>query len=226
MNNKIISEFSNSLTNPPFLIQIAKDHKWEQTWNIDPLTPPTNKEIQMYLNNSPYEAVMAECLFKDEEGNTVVFGIVHNKKLKTDETEFIKQIVLLASQYSSFNSFIENVEAKIVGRENMLYQGLPDMVRIGVFNNWFSVGVILAWEKRLQPIISKEKLNVLIDTKPEVKNTHLNFQGISFIFHSNELGLYHWIKPQCGKKINNIYTLDTNRVYSLFTQLLGFKITK
>ena len=98
------------------------------------------------------------------------------------------------------------------------------MVRIGIVNYWFSVGIVLIWERGNPKTLNLNDLGKYLATKPEVNETQLNYQGVSFIYKDNEFDLYHWIKPQCGIKSNGNFVVDKNKVLSLFKTWFNFNI--
>lgn len=225
MNTEQIAKF---IITKPYLIQIAKDDIWEKTWNIDLLlTIPSRTEITKYLNETPYKSIAVEALFKGEDGVFILGLIFNNNLLISNAEDFLDLFIKETYKYRSFVDFINRLESAYIGSKYFFIDD-PDLIRIGVVNHWFSVGPCLIWQNGWIKNISNEILEQLVQKKPEVIETKLNYQCMSFVFNLDELapGLCYWIKSPCSKNINGIWTLDREMILKYLKEWMGFKLSK
>ncbi len=221
-------KIAKNITKPLYLLQIAKDDVWEETWNID-LTEskPTDQRIDEYLNKREFKNVAIELCFKESKEKVYILGLVFNEGLlaKTPK-EFLQIIVNEAFVYKDFNSLIANLDQKLIGKKYLLEE-TPDLIRIGIINHWFSVGPCLIWQKGEKKEISRQLLEEKLKTKPEVIKTNLNYQGLSFIFNSknDSPGFRHWIKSPCSKYENGFWQLDQDIILHYLRDWQDFKST-
>lgn len=217
----------NIIDNKPFLIQVAKDEVWENTWSIDLSKKiPSRETIIEYLSQSHFKNIAVEALFVDGNNNVFVLGLLFNYHLLAKTSlKFLQVFIEEASKFKSFTSFIQSLDKQLIGR-NYLLQGDPDLIRIGVVNHWFSVGPCLLWEKGEPKEIALGKLEEKLQLKPDVVETTLNYQGMSFIFNYEEKtpGLCHWVKSPCSKKVDGIWKLDKKMILRFLKDWQEFKI--
>lgn len=222
----MIAEVSKSIKNPPSLIQFAKNDVWEQTWNIDPsVHVPTPNEIRTYLAESAFDKFALEIVFPDLEG-IFVLGLVFNNSLKANTPQvFAEEIIKATTQYTDFASFVSELNNSIVGFDYIL-KNPPDLIRIGIFNHWFSTGPIDLWKKEMGTDFSIDKIGTALATRPEIASTTLNFQGMSFITNpaNQPPGLRHWIKSPCSVKNGDNWDVDPEIVAKYLKLWMGFNL--
>lgn len=223
MNTTQVAQY---ITSRPFLLQIAKDEIWEKTWNIDlSKAIPRKEDIKQYLDKPPYKNVAIEALFKSNDGVCILGLIFNNHLLTTNVEDFLNIFVRESLNFTNFENFIRNLDKSYVGRKYLL-NGEPDLIRIGVVNHWFSVGPCLIWKKGEAKDISQDILSEKLLKHPNVAETKLNYQGMSFVFNINESkpGLCHWIKSPCSRYNNGLWTLNCNMVIKYLTEWQGFEL--
>lgn len=207
------------------MVQIAKDHKWEETWDIDPKGAISNDAIRTYLDAQPYESVAVELLFADTKETATILGVVYNNKFKVpDELAFIEAMIRVAKDYTTIERCIDTLEDIFFGERGILLVGDPDLIRIGIVNHWFSVGPCCIWEKGQPRVMSYEVLDTDLASHPRVSKSSLNYQGISFLYNVNSFNAYHWINVACGVPSHNEYIVDQDRVIALLKDLYHFKV--
>lgn len=216
---------SNFIKSKPILIQVAKDGVWENTWNIDlSKSVPEEVEIEQYLKRSVYKDVAVEVVFQEAPDVFYILGMTFNSHLKTrTANDFLQVFINEVINYSDFKDFVDHLDQRIVGQEFLL-TGIPDLIRIGIVNHWFSVGPCLVWQKNWPKEMSRHKLEQRLETKPEVIETDLNYQGMSFIFNieGKQPGLCHWIKSPCSKRDNGVWKLDRQLILDYLHSWQGF----
>jgi hypothetical protein len=219
-----LSLISGTIAGKPYVAQIAKDNRWEDCWiiNLDK-NVPGKTELSDYLGKSPFSSLAIELLFKNTRNQTTIFGVIHNASLnKKAPLDFLSAILELSLGAPSFSALISQLEKEVIGRRYLLFASSPDLIRIGVVNHWFSIGPIDIWKAPSPPQLSREELLSLLGKKPEVDSSARNYQGVSFIYNTNPLGLYYWIKPQCGSPEGRIWRVDTEIVLEYLTRIFGF----
>lgn len=207
----MIDRVAKNIKSKPRTIQVAKDGKWEQAWIIEiSQGSPSRTDIQGYLNREVYKDVSIEVVFDEPQGQHFILGLTYNDHLhvKTAE-EFLGVFTDACIRYVSFQSFIEKLNRQVVERDGLL-AGSPDLIRIGIVNHWFTVGPCLVWQKGWPKEMSTAQLDQRLQTKPEVIETILNYQGMSFIFNikGDAPGLCHWMKSPCSVKEGDLWRLD------------------
>ena len=137
--------------------------------------------------------------------------------------EFLKIFMTLVVNYQNFDTFVRNLNLEIVGHQFLL-TGTPDLIRIGIVNHWFSVGPVLLWQRDLPKEMSLQKLEERLRTKPEVIETNLNYQGMSFIFNLKDKGSgpCHWMKSPCSKNENKVWRIDRQMILKYLHDWQGF----
>ena len=207
----MIEKVAKYIKSRPRTIQVAKDGKWEQSWIIElSQGSPSRMDIQDYMNRGAYKDVAVEVVFDEPQGQHFILGLTYNDYLhvKTAE-EFLGVFIDASIHYDTFQSFIVKLNHQIIG-QNVLFAGSPDLIRIGIVNHWFTVGPCLVWQKGWPKEMSKMQLDQRLATKPEVIETKLNYQGMSFIFNikGDAPGLCHWMKSPCSMKEGDLWRLD------------------
>lgn len=223
----MVSKVAKYITQKPFLIQVAKDNVWEDTWNIEPyIKTPDAKEIVEYLTSKPFETIAIEALFRDAEDKVYILGLVFNDHLKIKSPEqFINCFVSAVSHFRDFKTFIGDLDNSLVGQKYLLEEEL-ELVRIGIVNHWFSVGPCDIWKEGESMEMSINKLKERLQTKTEVIRTNLNYQGMAFLFNleEKEPGLRHWVKSPCSKKVGEYWELDNELILKYLREWQGYKI--
>ncbi len=210
----------------PYLVQIAKDHKWENTWDIDLSSDLPNADKFIEYTKGSYDNVAIEILFKNSEGMKNILGFVFSDKLKIKtEAEFLEIITRIASNKSGFEDLVGELNKTLLHKDEFLFKGMPDMIRVGVVNHWFSVGPCLIWEKDSSTVIPKEELLDKLQQNQGLFKSRLNYQGISFIFNRNEFDFYYWIKPSCFKKKGEYFVVDINKIIKLMQNMFRFEFS-
>ncbi|MEK7127624.1 MAG: hypothetical protein AAB838_02780, partial [Patescibacteria group bacterium] len=154
-----------------------------------------------------------EIVFPDPEG-IFVLGLVFNGSLKANTPQIFAESILNAvNQYSNFTDFISQLNSSVVGFEYIL-KNQPDLIRIGIFNHWFSTGPIDLWKKDMGVDFSMDKIKEILASRPEIASTNLNFQGMSFITNPTNQppGIRHWIKSPCSTKSENNWEVNPEMV--------------
>jgi len=219
----MIQQISKYISSPPFAIQIAKDGNWEACWQIDlKVHIPREQEIDKFLLDSEFQSLAAELIFPDQ----FIWGMTFRKGLKVSSPKgFIVLLLQLALSFEDFEAFCHDVEDHILGFPG-LFEGDPDLIRIGVVNHWFSLGPILIWEKGSNRELVMSELETKLNTKPEVATTKLNYQGLSFIYATQDARLpYHWIKSPCARQNENFWKVDPEKVATFMKEWLDFSIS-
>jgi hypothetical protein len=223
----MISQISEEIKQKPFLLQIAKDDIWENVWSIDLSKGfPNRKEINKYLDKNKFKTIALEIIFKNSKNNLFVLGLVFNSFLKTKTpTDFLEKIINEINNFSNFQNFIFKLNQVLLGQKYILC-GTPDLIRLGIFNHWFSVGPMLLWKKGWEKQINDKFFEERFSTKPAVVETKLNHQGMSFIYNPQNRfpGFRHWIKSPCSKFENGKWILDKTMIKKYLHDWQDFKI--
>ncbi len=219
---------AKSISTPPFLLQVAKDGDWEHAWSFEPLKGVSNAELVNYLGQSSFKTVAVETFFKNSNGEIYVLGLDYNDHLLIDgELSFIKAVIRESAEYENFSSYIQKLDDKLVG-QHYLMTGDPDLIRIGIVNYWFSIGPCLIWQKGWSKVITKGLLDERLKVKPEIVSTRLNYQGMSFVFNTEDRspGLCHWMKSPCAKFNDGVWTLDQDMILDYLHNWQEFVISE
>lgn len=223
----MIDQITNDIKSKPYLIQIAKDDVWEKTWDIDPSKDlPDAQAIDDYLAQSPFEFVSIEAVFNEGNDKQYIFGIDDMEGLKTSTPkQFIQVFIDAVAKYEDFAGFIRTLNRQLIDDQSFLI-GDADLIRIGIVNHWFSIGPCVVWEKGWPKTITTKILEERLDKKPDVKETNLNYQGMSFLFHKDTATMVpaHWIKSPCSKKENDVWKLDTQIILQYLHAWQNFTI--
>jgi hypothetical protein len=225
--NRRATQISALLPGRPYALQIAKDGKWENPLIIK-LRPNSRsdhtKKLAAFLGKEKFESLAIEAMFKDSAGLITIFGMIYSKRLPLGELDFLAKFADAARDYRDFGGFISDLNKHVIGKAKLLLSGTPDIIRIGIVNHWFSTGPIQLWEKDKPRIMTPEQLENQLAQRPEIAETKLNFQGLSFIFNRNDLGVWHYVKPGCSRRSGGKYRLDKRRILFLLKELADFKI--
>lgn len=211
----MIDAVAQYIKSKPTSIQIAKDGKWEDAWIVDVTkVEPSLSDIKYYLSGSVYKEISVEAVFEEAGDGDYILGLTFNNHLHVKTAEsFLQMFISACLHFNTFHLFIDVLNRQVIG-QNVLLTGDPDLIRIGIVNHWFSVGPCLVWQKGWSKEMSKAKLEERLQTKPEVIETKLNYQGMSFIFNVSGItpGLCHWMKSPCSRKGNGIWRLDRTMI--------------
>lgn len=209
-----IDAISKCIRSKPTKIQIAKDDKWEKVWVIDiTRQTPTREELQSYLHSSAFNYVSIEVLFEQPDG-VYIFGIDHNDHLLTKTPyDFLVATIGATATYVDFSSFIQALSMKLIGKP-YLFLDEPDAIRIGVVNNWLSIGLCVVWQKEWPKTIQRAELQKKLTFNPRLYKTSLNYQGMSFVVNLKGAspGMCHWMKSPCSDKEGALWVLSEQKV--------------
>lgn len=196
----------------PACIQFAKDEVWEKAISIEPGDPTAESRIQHFLKNGEFHTVSMEAMFEEKDLH-YVFGLECTPRADKPYAEILRIFLKETQQFKNFITFMENLESGITG-DSYFLEGEPDKIRIGVVNHWQSVGPLFVWEKGMSKKLSLRELEDKLASRPDVFETNLNYQGMSFTFNidGNPPGLCHWIKSPCSFPRGDIWKLDPDMV--------------
>lgn len=181
-------------------IQFAKDYNFEEAWKLDLPLNVVDDEIVAYINQGKYLNICCEIFFETENGYLIIgFSSINNEYLK-----FIKDSLSFSQNDNNINEYISNAKNKI-----------PDLVRIGILDYWFKTGLCTLWSKGNQKDFSRENIIKLLNTTPQLLQTNLNPQGISFYFSKTDINPEHWIMYDVSKKEGKVYNINIERIIEL-----------
>jgi len=218
----MIQKITRYISGQPLTIQVAKDGNWEDCWLIDlKVHIPKEQEIEKYLTAKSFHNLALEVVFPKQ----FIFGLIFRKGLQvTSPKGFIINLIQLALTFQDFKSFCQDLEQHVLGFPG-LFTGDPDLIRIGVVNHWFSVGPVLVWEKGDPKTIAQSSITVKLSSQPKVLKTKLNYQGLSFIYATQDARLpYHWIKSPCSQKEGLLWVLDMEQIKQYLGDWVNIKI--
>lgn len=225
----MINYLDKKITTNPIFFQIAKDNKWEECWTIDLKNPiPSVKEILDFLSKDSYSFLAVEYQWNQPEGSYVLhIGYSKCMKIKSHEN-FITQMLSLAYNYKNFAQLIEQVNREIIGREYLFKQEL-ELVRVGIFNHWFSSNPVDIWKTGDSRKVDLEKLKKIFIGHENLIQTNLNFQAMvlaySYDFETMKFGVRHGIKVPSAKKIGENWHIDFELMLKFLKELENFKIS-
>lgn len=212
MNRNYINQ---NMRGEPFLIQFAKDYEFEKAFKIEPPYELSQQSLSDYLDDE-FDNLCVEIFVKDRTGRTVVFGFTYDKTMNLeDEYNFVETCLNLVKKYTDFEKFITKAEKLLLDGTSIMYEGEPDLLRIGILDYWFSTGPALIWKYGDENDVNEDYVKDVMKDWPEIVETELNTQGISWLFGKERYGVSHWIMWQCGEKQENKYFLDYKRVMEL-----------
>lgn len=217
-------KFSQELKGTPTIIQFAKDYNFKNAWRIKPSTGVSQRDINNYLDPKSYSNICVEYFAKDSTDRIVVFGFSNSPNTRCpDDRDFIRLCLDKAATHNIFDRFISSIESSLLGKEGVMYQNTPDMIRVGIIDYWFDTGPCLIWSNGEPKEISIDSINRKLSKYPEIHDTQLNIQGISFLYSMNRFGIEHWIMWQCGEKKKGRFIIDPERISTLLMSLLDFE---
>ena len=209
----------------PTTVQFAKDGVWEKAWIIDlENSHPTDKNLQNYIEKNPFNHLEVEVILQGNTETPYILGLSYNDHLQTkNPLAFLQKFLQIVSTYTEFTSFIQELDQQFVGHSHML-QDDPDLIHIGIVNHWFSIGSCLIWKKGEPKTMNKLMLEERLQKKPEVVETTLNYQGMSFVYNSGEKtpGLCHWLKSPCTHRNKGVWELDRSLILQYLRDWTGF----
>jgi hypothetical protein len=219
---KLLDTISTDTKEPAQVIQFAKDGKYEQSWIISLINKhPNLNDIESYLSNEPYENLIVEYIWNPEvDANRYVLTVIQDGSCKVkDGKEFVSTCLDIFYSRLDFPSVIQALNSRIVGSDFLLNSNV-ELVRLGIFNHWFSTGPIDLWETG--ELLEKHVIDERINLRPEIRSTSLNYQGLAFIynFNKNLSGPYHILKTPCCKKAGNIWAVDNDLVFKWMSKLV------
>lgn len=222
----MIEKIIPCISQEPFLIQVAKDQQWEETWNI-PLSTEFSKRkaIVQYLKVKPFTSIAVEILFQGKEG-VFIWGLLYNNKLKIKTpAEFLEIVIKAVGKYHNFTSLVNYLDQMVVG-EKYFFTKQPELIRIGIVNHWFSVGPLDLWKRGQPKSFTRDNLVRKLKQRPELFQTYLNYQGLAFLFNleNKAPGLRYWIKTPCSRQKQGKWYLDVDLIMQFLTVWQGFKI--
>jgi hypothetical protein len=204
-----------NIPTPPQTIQFAKDGEYEEAWIIHLYDKkPTDKEMKNYVADKDFKKLIVEYIWNpDNDAQRYVLTVIKNENMKiNDDLIFVQGCFNLFYDKLDFESLIKRFNSEIIGT-NSLFKTPVELVRLGVFNHWFSVGPIDLWNKGEE--LNKNTLINKIENRPEVGKSKLNYQGLAFIynFHNQNSGPYHILKTPCCKKIKDEWVVDKDIIF-------------
>jgi len=221
--SQLLHVLAPHLKNPPDTLQFAKDRKYEEAWIISHReSPPTNKEIGSYLNRDTFNFIIVEYIWnsKDDDRRFVLTIFLDDKCKLKDPEKFISYNLDLFYQYPGLRKFMRALNDKIIGHD-YLFQHPIEAVNIGIFNHWLSVGPLDLWKKG-QPY-EQSTTEDLINTRIEIKESSLNYQGLLFSFNTDgeHTGPYYCIKTPCCTQVNLKWIVDFDKIHYWMSSLIG-----
>lgn len=213
-------------TNPNFF-QIAKDNKWEECWTIDlSKLIPSSEKISNFLSNDNYSFLAVEYQWNQPEG-TYVLHIGYSKCMKIQSHErFITHMLSLAYNYKNFAQLIEQIDTEVIGREYLFKQSL-ELVRVGIFNHWFSTNPVDIWRTGDSRNLDFAKLKEKFVGHENLIQTDLNFQAMalaySYDFENMQFGVRHALKVPSAKKIGKGWNIDYELMLKFLKELENFE---
>lgn len=207
----------------PDVLQFAKDRKYEEAWIINLSEPkPFEEQIKNYLDKNKFETIIVEYVWnsKDDDSRFVLTLFLDEKCKLKDQKKFIDINLKLFYDYSDFYSFIKTLDDKIIGSEYLLVNSV-DSVNLSVFNHWLSIGPVELWEKG--NLYNLEEIKSKIESRPEIKKTSLNYQGLLFRFNVDGKlnGPYYGIKTPCCTRVKNEWIIDYKKINYWIKLMLG-----
>jgi len=212
--NQLKKVLGEIIVSKPDILQFAKDRKFEESWIIPLSKPrPSGKDISAYLQKDTFQTIIVEYVWNSsDDDNRFVLTLFLDQQCKLkDSKEFVDISLDLFYDYEDFESFIQIIDDKIIGKEYLL-NNLADSVNLSVFNHWLSVGPIELWNKK--SVYEFEEIKSKIHSRPEIETTSLNYQGLFFRFNvdGKSNGPYYGIKTPCCNKVGEKWTIDYKKI--------------
>jgi hypothetical protein len=203
------------ITNPPDVVQFAKDRKYEEAWIVKSSTPrPSDEECRKYLQKGKFDVLIVEYVWNSEDDDRrFVLSLFEDKHVKMrDPEEFLKASFDLFYKKLDFVSLMKALDTEVIGKEYLLLNR-PDAAAIGIFNYWFSTHPIDLWKAGDE--YSEQAIRDKVTARPDIEKTRLNFQGLLFRFNVDGRydGPYYGFKTPCCKKEGNFWAVDFPRLF-------------
>ena len=219
----VVNFLSQKIKSPAEVIQFAKDGKYEESWIIAlGEEPPSKEDISKYVNKESYGKLIVEYIWNlEDDASRFVLTVIQDKNcIVQSGTDFIEICLDVFYLKEDFLPFIGEINNRIIG-QNFLFQSPVEIVRMGIFNHWFSTNPIDLWKAGEE--LKRESIFAKIKERPEIKRTNLNYQGLAFIYNFNGslAGPYHILKTPCCKKTGEDWTVDSTLSYFYMEQLIG-----
>lgn len=213
-----------SIKNPPELIQFAKDGKYEEAWIIRlDESRPSESVIKEYLDKDIYEKLIVEFIWNNElDEERYVLTVVQNEGCEEkDGYGFIVKCFDIFYEKLEFSELVTRIDQEIIGGEFLLKNPVQK-VRLGVFNNWFSLGPIDIWSVGEDLDLDLEVISQKIKERPEIERSKLNYQGLAFIYNYDGSlpGPYHVLKTPCCHKVNDEWVVDIELVEKYLREMI------
>lgn len=223
---KTIDYLSAQITTSASVIQFAKDGKYEESWIINrDEDKPKTQEIKRYVDQDKYERLIVEFIWNpDDDSQRYVLTVILNEHcVVKDREEFISICLDILYEAADFATAIKELNERVVGKE-FLFQVPVELVRLGIFNNWFSVGPIDLWNTGEE--LNKDEVIAKIKARPEVERSSLNYQGLAFIynFSGKKSGPYHILKTPCCKKEGDEWVLVGELVWENLKKMIDIPV--
>lgn len=205
----------------PDTIQFAKDRKYEEAWIIHRDNAVLDEKLIKEYLASDFQTLIVEFIWNSEitEKQFVLTIFYDEKFCLPGKFEFILNSLILFSNYTTFEKFIEDFDREIIGHKYLL-QHPVEAVKMSIFNYWVSSSPVDLWDKN-------EKFDFsLVETRlaqrPDMVSTELNFQGLLFMFNkdSDHLGPYYGLKTPCCHKVDNKWTVDLKLIEKWMNKLI------
>jgi hypothetical protein len=219
---QIQKQINQEIKSPAQTIQFAKDGKYEKAWIIDSKdNRPNQSDIESYISREAFEKLIVEYIWNpnDDAGRFVLTVIQDETCELKDHEAFINSNLDILHDKRDFLTTVQAINSRIIGKDFLL-ESPAELVRLGVFNHWFSVGPIDLWKRG--EILDKQVVEERINSRPEVKNSSLNFQGLAFIYNFDGKlpGPYHVLKTPCSRKDGKNWVVDNELVFEWMKKLV------
>jgi hypothetical protein len=219
---QIQKQINQEIKSPAQTIQFAKDGKYEKAWIIDSKdNRPNQSDIESYISREAFEKLIVEYIWNpnDDAGRFVLTVIQDETCELKDHEAFINSNLDILHDKRDFLTTVQAINSRIIGKDFLL-ESPAELIRLGVFNHWFSVGPIDLWKRG--EILDKQVVEERINSRPEVKSSSLNFQGLAFIYnYDGELsGPYHILKTPCCRKDGKNWVVDNELVFEWMKKLV------
>lgn len=216
------SRITAAIKSPASIIQFAKDGKYEEAWIVHLSdSQPSQAAIQQYVDQDAFKKLIVEYIWNpDNDGSRYVLTVIFDEtcQLKSNP-EFVTTCLDIFYSQLPFSETIQQLNQRVIGSD-FLFSTPVEVIRLGVFNYWFSVGPIDLWLAG-QPV-DDQVIRQKIEKRPEVKNSTLNYQGLAFIynFHGEQRGPYHVFKTPCCQRTELGWLVDIDLVTQTVHQFI------
>lgn len=219
---QILKQINQEINSSAQIIQFAKDGKYEQAWVIDSKdNRPNQSDIKSYISREAFDKLIVEYIWNpnDDAGRFVLTVIQDETCELKDHQAFINSNLDTLYDKRDFLTTVQAINSRIIGKDFLL-ESPAELVRLGVFNHWFSVGPIDLWKHG--EVLDKQVVEKRINSRPEVQSSSLNYQGLAFIYnYDGELsGPYHILKTPCCRKDGKNWVVDNELVFEWMKKLV------